>query len=147
MLESVVICSDNIFVRITISPVHFVHQEKQEGLGHTISPAGTYVDDEPILIVLDAGIFELDPERVINSPDSLIDVRAVDNPSAFGIVEIDESSPSSSLSISRLVEKPEHPPTNLALAGMYYLKNGRSLIDCLDYLIGNDLRGLTTNFS
>ena len=91
--------------------------------------------------------FELAPERVINSPDSLIGVRAVDNPSAFGIVEIDESSPSSRPSISRLVEKPEHPPTNLAIAGMYYLKNGRSLIDCLDYLIGNDLRGLKTNFS
>ena len=59
-------------------PVHFVHQEKQEGLGHAISQAGPYVDDEPILIVLDDGIFELDPERVINSPDSLIGVRAVD---------------------------------------------------------------------
>ena len=91
--------------------------------------------------------FELAPERVINSPDSLIGVRAVDNPSAFGIGEIDESNPSSSLSISRLVEKPEHPPTNLAIAGIYYLKNGRSLIDCLDYLIENDLRGLKTNFS
>jgi len=55
-----------------------VHQEKQEGLGHAISQVGTYVDDEPILIVLDDGIFELDPERVINSPDSLIGVRAVD---------------------------------------------------------------------
>ena len=77
--------------------------------------------------------FEFDPEPVINSPDSLIGVRTVDNPSAFGIVEIDESSPSSRPSINRLVEKPGHLPTNLAIAGIYYLKNGRLLIDCLDY--------------
>ena len=123
-----------------------MHQEKQEGLGYAISQAGPYIDDGPILIVLDDGIFEFDPERVINSPDSLIGVRAVDNPNAFGIVEIDKSSPSSSLSISRLVEKPEVPPTNLAIAGMYYLKNGRLLIDCLDYLIENDLRGAKNEF-
>ena len=70
-----------------------MHQEKQEGLGYAISQAGPYIDDGPILIVLDDGIFEFDPERVINSPDSLIGVRAVDNPSAFGISEIDETAP------------------------------------------------------
>ena len=40
-------------------PVHFMHQEKQEGLGHAISQAGLYVDDEPILIVLDVLYFHI----------------------------------------------------------------------------------------
>ena len=89
-----------------------MHQEKQEGLGHAISQAGTYVDDEPILIVLDDGIFEFDPERVINSPDSLIGVRTVDNPSAFGISEIDETAPHLAfLSVVWLRNQNIHLPT------------------------------------
>jgi len=34
-----------------------------------------------------------------------------------------------------LVEKPEHPASNLALVGLYYLTRGPALFDCLDTLM------------
>ena len=45
-------------------------------------------------------------------------MREVDDPRRFGLVELEGDR------IVRLVEKPEVPPSNLAMIGMYYLKDG-----------------------
>ena len=127
-------------------PVHFVHQPQREGLGHAISLAGEHIKNEPILIVLDDGILGLNPQDILNQSDSLIGVRSVENPSDFGIVELDEGETSVPRAIKCLVEKPRHPRSNLAIAGMYYIKKGRFLVDCLNHLIEKDIRGAMNEF-
>ena len=47
-------------------------------------------------------------------PGSILLAREVDDPSSFGVCELDEDG-----SIVDIIEKPENPPTNLAIGGIY----------------------------
>ena len=58
----------------------------------------------------------------------------VENPQAVGIVETDGEF------ITRLIEKPENPPTNFVIEGMYYIQNSELLFHCLDEIIKKDIR-------
>ena len=48
-------------------------------------------------------------------PPARIPIKAVDNPSQFGIAELNDQG-----GLVRLVEKPQQPPSNLALVGVYF---------------------------
>ncbi|MCX7918654.1 MAG: sugar phosphate nucleotidyltransferase [bacterium] len=113
---------------------YYVRQEELKGLGHAIHLARYYVKDEPILIILGDTIFKADLHSVLNGEYSAIGVKNVRDPHRFGIVEMKNGF------ISRLVEKPDEPKTDLAIVGIYYIKNSNLLFKCLDELITNDIR-------
>jgi len=62
-------------------------------------------------------------------------VKAVADPRRFGIVEV-----GSDLRVTRMVEKPEQPTSNLAITGIYYFARGRPLFEALAELQRRDLR-------
>lgn len=115
--------------------VTFITQEERKGLGHSIWLARQTFDDEPILIILGDTIFEVDLSSIKNSSTSALGVKEVDDPRRFGVAEVNEQGV-----ITRLVEKPEVPTTNLALVGLYYITNPMLLASSLENLIDQDIR-------
>src|SRR5690606_14555969 len=116
---------------------NFVEQPEMKGLGHAIWLARPYHDtDEPALIVLGDTIFKADLEKVFQSPESALGVHEVEDGRRFGIVELDSKN-----QVKRLVEKPQNPPTNLAIVGIYYITKPPVLFNALDKLV---VAGTTT---
>jgi len=114
--------------------VHYVEQPERLGLGHAVFLARDMIREGPTLIVLGDTIFDADFKRILSERTNYIGVKAGDDPSRFGIVELDGNR------ITRLVEKPDDPPTNLAIVGIYYLSESARLFQALDTIITNDIR-------
>jgi glucose-1-phosphate thymidylyltransferase len=112
--------------------VDYVEQEERLGLGHAIYLAREHLGDQPVLIILGDTIFDVDLTPVLRGGFSAIGVKAVDDPRRFGVAEINNGS------ITRLVEKPEKPVTNLAVVGLYYIRNSGLLKECLSSLVDTD---------
>lgn len=114
--------------------VRYVVQAEPLGLGHAVSLAGEFAYGESVLITLGDTIFEVDMGQFLSSDFSLIGVKEVEDARSFGIVELEDGF------VKKLIEKPKHPPTNLAISGLYYIKNSKLLFDCLSELIERDIR-------
>ena len=115
--------------------VHYVDQPERLGLGHAVSLARTAADDRPVLIILGDTIFEADLRSVIGGPTHSVGVKQVEDPRRFGIVEVNSDG-----KVTRMVEKPEHPTSNLAITGIYYFTNAGPLFAALDELQKKNIR-------
>ncbi|MBV8255257.1 MAG: NTP transferase domain-containing protein [Chitinophaga sp.] len=114
---------------------HFVQQNSREGTGHAILLTHEIVGSDEILIVLGDTIVECDLQEVINSPYSMLGLKKVDDPRNFGVAELDEHGV-----ITRVVEKPQIPKSNLALVGIYKIKETDQLFECLQTNIANKVK-------
>jgi len=115
--------------------VDFVEQEERLGLGHAVSLAEPFVGDGPVLIILGDTVFESDLRKVLEAGTSAIGVKAVEDPRRFGIVERDANG-----RITRLVEKPEQPTSNLAITGIYFFQRGAPLFAALREIQRKNIR-------
>ncbi len=105
----------------------FVAQHTREGLGQAIYLTRHVVDPgEEIFIALGDTIFEADIESVLASPYSSLGVKKVDDPRNFGVAEIGDNG-----FLTRVVEKPEIPKSNMALVGLYKIRESAALFDAL----------------
>jgi glucose-1-phosphate thymidylyltransferase len=105
-----------------------------KGLGHAVL-YGLDDVDEPALIILGDTIIDLDMSKLKDPKHNIIAVVEVEDPKRFGIVETDANG-----LITRMVEKPEHPVSNLAIAGAYYIQSQRKLKHAIEELINNDFK-------
>ncbi len=109
---------------------HFVLQNERYGTGHAINLTRELVGDDEVLIVLGDTIAEYDVKAIIDSPVSMLGVKKVDDPRNFGVAEIEDDG-----FISRVVEKPSIPKSNMALVGVYKIKETDFMFTCLEKLI------------
>lgn len=114
---------------------HFVQQNSREGTGHAILLTRDIVQSDEILIVLGDTITECNIKEVIESPYSMLGLKKVDDPRNFGVAEIDDHG-----NITRVVEKPQIPKSNLALVGLYKIKESQQLYQCLQDNIDNKIK-------
>lgn len=112
----------------------FVEQKKQEGLGHAIYQAAHTFGNDEIFIILGDTIFDVDLDKVFALGASALGLKYVDDPRRFGVAIIEDGE------IKQLVEKPEVPPSNMAIVGLYYIRNSEKLAECLKHNIDNDIR-------
>ena len=111
------------------SRMRFVEQEELLGLGYAVHLALKEMDDRPILIILGDTIVETDMAAFISKSENVLGLRPVDDPERFGIADIAEGK------VVRLVEKPEKPDSNMALIGLYYIKDTAQLKKNLAHLV------------
>lgn len=114
--------------------VDFVEQEERLGLGHAIYLSRHTISKDPVLIILGDTVFDVDLGAMIRNEHSTIGVKEVEDPRRFGVAETRDGF------ITKLVEKPENPTSNLAIVGLYYIKHPDVLLDCLKEMIKRDVR-------
>ncbi len=125
-----------VVASVTRVPVDFSVQESPEGLGHAIFMARKAVDpEEAVFIVLGDTIVDRSFEAEVRQGRDFVAVIEVDDPRRFGVVQLNEAG-----EIVWMVEKPEEPPSNLAIAGVYFIRRAGLLFDALEYIIQNDIR-------
>jgi glucose-1-phosphate thymidylyltransferase len=114
---------------------HYVHQVDRQGVGHAIRMTRSIVNQDEVFVVLGDTICEYDVKEVVESPFSMIGVRKVDDPREFGVAEIEEDG-----FINHVVEKPQIPKSNMALVGLYKIKESEQMFQCLENNIRQGLR-------
>jgi len=105
----------------------FVQQGEREGLGHAVLLTKDVVGHDELMIVLGDTICEYDVKELLHNPHSVLGIKKVDDPRSFGVAEVDEEG-----AITRVVEKPQIPKSNMALVGIYKIKESQMLFDCLE---------------
>jgi glucose-1-phosphate thymidylyltransferase len=106
----------------------FIEQAEPQGLAHAIYLARDTFSTEPMLIILGDTIFDVNLTDVIGGQYSSIGVKKVADPRRFGVVEVGHEF------VTQMIEKPENPTSNLAIVGLYWIKNPSLLDECIEEL-------------
>lgn len=117
-------------------PVRIVWQQEQLGLGHAVLVGLDEGDHDPVLVVLGDTVFDVDYAAIVASPDHVLGVRPVPDPQRFGIVDVDGRDGR----VAQLVEKPTEPKGNLALVGLYYVRDAEKLRAAIASLVTDGAR-------
>ncbi len=113
---------------------HFVYQNERQGTGHAIELAKSIVGEDEVFVTLGDTICEYDVKEVMDSPYSMLGVKKVDDPRHFGVADIGADG-----FIEHVVEKPSIPKSNMALVGLYKIKETHFLFECLHHLFTQNI--------
>ncbi len=96
----------------------YIVQDAPLGLAHAVLTAEDFLGDCPFVMylgdnLLQGGIEDLVKAFRQHGPDALILLTPVPDPEHYGVAELSDGA------VRRLVEKPVHPTTDLALVGVY----------------------------
>lgn len=108
------------------------YQEQPLGTAHAIMSAKESMKG-PIVVAYADTLFRAD-FTLDTTADSVIWVKQVDDPSAFGVVQLNDKN-----EIVDFVEKPKEFVSDLAIIGIYYFKSGETLREELQYLLDNNI--------
>lgn len=112
--------------------ITYIVQGNPLGLAHAAGCARDFVGDDDFVMYLGDNILKSGVTNLVESFEAGdygagIALQEVDNPKAFGIADVDDES-----NVVELIEKPDDPPTNLALIGMYVFSP--AVFDAIDDL-------------
>lgn len=115
-------------------PSRFVEQDELSGLGSAVRLALSHLDDRPVLIVLGDTIIETDTDDFISAGRNVLGVLPVDDPGRFGIANMKDGR------VTKLVEKPDKPESDMAIIGLYYISDTKMLKESLEQLVKRDIK-------
>lgn len=107
-------------------------QEEPLGTAHAIWMAKEAMDG-PVVVAFADTLFQANFE-LDTTNDGVVWVKQVENPSAFGVVKLDNNG-----FITDFVEKPKEFVSDLAIIGIYFFKDGQELKNEIRYLIDNNI--------
>ena len=108
------------------------HQHEALGTAHAILCAKESLNG-PVVVAFADTLFRAD-FKLDSSKDSIIWVQQVKDPSAYGVVKMDDNSV-----ITHFIEKPTEFVSDLAIIGIYFFKDGSNLRNELQFLIDNNI--------
>lgn len=108
------------------------YQDKALGTAHAVLCAAESLKG-PVVVAFADTLFKAD-FTLDKEADGILWVKQIDDPSAFGVVQLDENDV-----IVDFIEKPETFVSDLAMIGIYYFKDGEKLKYELQYLIDNGI--------
>ncbi len=111
------------------------YQEVALGTAHAVYSAKDSLRGNLIIAFADT-LFIADLNAVgKENNDGIIWTKEVEDPRQFGVVITNSEG-----YIVDMEEKPENPKSNLAIIGVYYLKDGEALKKEIEYLLENDIK-------
>jgi glucose-1-phosphate thymidylyltransferase len=110
----------------------FVTQNDRRGTGHAIWLTKDVVQNDEVMIVLGDTVCDYNVKDILNSNVSQIGVRKVDDPRSFGVAELNDKD-----IVTRMVEKPLIPKSNMAMVGIYYIRETEALFSALEKNLSN----------
>src|SRR5215210_7242765 len=98
--------------------IEYIEQDAPSGLAHAVLTAEPFLGSSPFVMylgdnLLRDGIVDLVATFRTEAPEALILLTPVPDPEHYGVAELEDGR------VTRLVEKPEQPRTDLALVGVY----------------------------
>src|SRR5215210_1757280 len=134
--------------------IHYIEQEAPLGLAHAVLTAEPFLGSSPFVMYLGDNLLRDGIRRLVDTfrseePDALILLTPVPDPEHYGVAELADGR------VTRLVEKPSQPRTDLALVGVYMFTpavfdaaraiepSGRGeleITDAIQYLVDSGLR-------
>ncbi len=119
---------ENFGVKIT-----YIYQDKPKGISHAIKLCKDFVANDKFIVylgdnILRKGLVEYKQKFESSNNDAMILLCSVDDPTRFGIAELDTSTNA----IKKIIEKPKEPKSNLAVIGVYFLTS--KIFDVIDRL-------------
>ncbi len=105
----------------------FCEQAQPLGTAHAIYQAKAYLEGPCVILFADT-IFRANIQ-IPEAADGALWVKVVEDPRSYGVVQLSPAG-----WIERLVEKPEVPPSNLAIIGVYMLRQAERLMPAIEHL-------------
>src|SRR5688572_13434704 len=134
--------------------ITYIVQDEPAGLAHAVLTAEPFLGSSPFVMylgdnLLQGGMTDLVEAFKTSEPDALILLTPVPDPENYGVAELTDGK------VTRLVEKPPQPRTDLALCGVYMFTAGihdaaraiepsargeLEITDAIQYLVDGGLR-------
>jgi glucose-1-phosphate thymidylyltransferase len=98
--------------------ITYIDQSEPAGLAHAVLTAEPFLGESSFVMylgdnLLQGGISELVEQFEQHAPDAMILLQPVEDPKSYGVAELENGR------VTRLVEKPQEPKSDLALVGVY----------------------------
>ena len=123
--------------------IHYVLEEKPEGVANALSLARPHNEDCRMMVYFSDNITTLELKDYVDdftaaekNPGCVLLARKEENPQAFGVAELNDDG-----EIINIIEKPEQPPSNLAIGGIYLYDE--RFWDFLDICVGENSQHLS----
>ncbi len=106
-----------------VKHIEYAYQEKPDGgIADALSLAEDFCDGDSVAVILGDNTTDADISSNVESFNNgaMVFLKSVPDPQRFGVAEFHKDDASK---IAQIIEKPENPPSNYAVTGLYFYDN------------------------